>query len=602
MLKNSDIAELKDKLYKQQVDGDLWYYILDCLPEFDDYVKKYAISKFLSDKTKVLDRLTYFFSSPNAQVRRLGLRLVERLPIQMALKYIKEAFDDYDKDNIHQAVLSLNKVITRELLDAKTLGNTTEAYAAIFNLILKEFSVEYITFYEGILAAVANIALKKQSLHSKLDGLLKDAFSQGLIDSNYVLRTIYLLNTNERLEFIKFVLKRGLVMCFPAVKKAIDGISEYPELEQVFLSISDKGTDIFNKLRELLRGREPHYIEALSNSGSEEESVYYIRLLSRLGTAKAFSELKKYKDTPSKNIRLAFISGLRFFKTKESIEILEDAVIKGKETDVELAALRVLSDKAPAQFKNIISQKILSDNEIVRAYALSLLDNFSEKNNVKILQLLYPKIPKKRIIKFIAQYPSLLNLVLDELYAGDKNIRRLALEITTESINEQNKEKVLSSLRDIIYDNDEYIRSLALKTIRKIDSTMSYGVLLAALNDPDKRVQANAIEALSNVKGKEFEDRIAEFLTSDDNRQRINAAIYFAKIGLPKGKQTIKEALNSSNYLMRASAAWGLGEIGGLEDLELLEDYKIKEEKDIVLRNIEKAISKITLRGAENGF
>jgi len=96
--------------------------------------------------------------------------------------------------------------------------------------------------------------------------------------------------------------------------------------------------------------------------------------------------------------------------------------------------------------------------------------------------------------------------------------------------------------------------------------------LVKYMDHEDPRVRANAIESIGYIKNRAFIAGVLEKKLSDpNNRNRANAAIRLYQLGDLAGLKTLLEMCrDASNYLMRASGAYGLGEITSKEQARVI--------------------------------
>jgi len=96
--------------------------------------------------------------------------------------------------------------------------------------------------------------------------------------------------------------------------------------------------------------------------------------------------------------------------------------------------------------------------------------------------------------------------------------------------------------------------------------------LIGYIDHDDARVRANAIESAGLISDKEYIIKLLESRLSDsNNRNRSNAAIRLYQLGELSGLDTlIKMCVDRENYLMRASGAYGIGEITSKEQARVI--------------------------------
>lgn len=96
--------------------------------------------------------------------------------------------------------------------------------------------------------------------------------------------------------------------------------------------------------------------------------------------------------------------------------------------------------------------------------------------------------------------------------------------------------------------------------------------LIKYIDHHDARVRANAIESIGYIEDKSFIISVLEQrLSESNNRNRANAAIRLYQLGEISGiKALIEMCGDKANYLMRASGAYGLGEITSKEQARVI--------------------------------
>ncbi|HRX85844.1 MAG TPA: HEAT repeat domain-containing protein [Phycisphaerae bacterium] len=105
-------------------------------------------------------------------------------------------------------------------------------------------------------------------------------------------------------------------------------------------------------------------------------------------------------------------------------------------------------------------------------------------------------------------------------------------------------------------DPGSHIRSLAVGLLAGVHTAASRRLLRDALDDPDDRVQANAIEAIERLGGREETVRVMEKLQATDSRVRANAVKALVHLGMREGARTLIEMLASDTPSDRISALW----------------------------------------------
>jgi class 3 adenylate cyclase len=185
------------------------------------------------------------------------------------------------------------------------------------------------------------------------------------------------------------------------------------------------------------------------------------------------------------------------------------------------------------------------------------------------------------------------------LESEDAPLRRRALELLGQSRNPGAREPILAALND----PDDDTRVAAAGALARVADTEDRGALdalfgrlraegsarvasalIAAagrlcrserilelgrfLESPDERIVANVVEALGQVRTPNATDLVLPLLASRNNRVKANAAMALFAAGRVEVLGTLKPMLMHSDPLMRASAAFAIGELSILVQRE----------------------------------
>jgi HEAT repeat protein len=128
----------------------------------------------------------------------------------------------------------------------------------------------------------------------------------------------------------------------------------------------------------------------------------------------------------------------------------------------------------------------------------------------------------------------------------------------------QNSQKLDDSLKRLRSDDVEE-RMSALRTLGELNEPKATESLVAATNDPDKRVRIKAIDTLGLVRAKEATPLLVQQLfmrdTDLDTKRRILACL--GKIGDPRATQPVLDFLaRDVDPAARGVAIFALGDIG----------------------------------------
>lgn len=143
----------------------------------------------------------------------------------------------------------------------------------------------------------------------------------------------------------------------------------------------------------------------------------------------------------------------------------------------------------------------------------------------------------------------------------------------------------------LLSSEDESVRSKVALVLGKLSDNLHF--FQNALNDPDPRVRANAIEGLWGVKSPKAREIFLKALEDENNRVKANAARGLYEMGDPRGLKALKQMLHDRDEMMRASAAWVLGEVRDTNLVERLEEMAESDPAEIARRNAINALRKI---------
>ncbi|MBI4863832.1 MAG: HEAT repeat domain-containing protein [Candidatus Riflebacteria bacterium] len=108
---------------------------------------------------------------------------------------------------------------------------------------------------------------------------------------------------------------------------------------------------------------------------------------------------------------------------------------------------------------------------------------------------------------------------------------------------------------------DGHVRATVISTLGRIGQATAMPTLEEALADPNDRIRANAVEAISGLK--QQPDRVIALITpllkDDSNRARANAAMAVFPHNGELAVATVEKMLTSEDVWFRASAAYCLG-------------------------------------------
>ena len=143
-------------------------------------------------------------------------------------------------------------------------------------------------------------------------------------------------------------------------------------------------------------------------------------------------------------------------------------------------------------------------------------------------------------------------LVENRLTSDDPLVRTRALRMLAFS---GRAPDVAEAVYPLARDADPIVRSTALSTLGGIATPASERILRSALNDPDARARANAIESLERLSAGRLPE-LCEKLRDPDNRVRANAAKALLKLGVREAAEVLCTMLRDPRARQRLSALW----------------------------------------------
>ncbi|NCB38524.1 MAG: HAMP domain-containing protein, partial [Erysipelotrichia bacterium] len=117
---------------------------------------------------------------------------------------------------------------------------------------------------------------------------------------------------------------------------------------------------------------------------------------------------------------------------------------------------------------------------------------------------------------------------------------------------------------------DSKVLSRAIAVLGKVGTEEHIPVLSEKLRCGDRRVKANAVEALEAIGGKKVYEFFNLLVDEQDNRVKANILIALGKYGDLKVFELLSRMIKDSESNMRASAAYALGKLGMAQGVEPL--------------------------------
>lgn len=119
---------------------------------------------------------------------------------------------------------------------------------------------------------------------------------------------------------------------------------------------------------------------------------------------------------------------------------------------------------------------------------------------------------------------------------------------------------------------DSNMLSVWLSVLGRLGNMHTIPVIAKALLSNDKRVRANAVEALGKIGGEQVKELLVPYLKDSSNRVKANTAIALWEYGELREavRQAFNEMVRDKDKWMKASAFYAFGEIKAEEFLQTL--------------------------------
>jgi len=171
--------------------------------------------------------------------------------------------------------------------------------------------------------------------------------------------------------------------------------------------------------------------------------------------------------------------------------------------------------------------------------------------------------------------PKFHTTLADQLTMTDKPTKLRALSIV-EKLNQGML--VQDRLLRLSADSDPYIVSAAIKALGSAEPDVASAVVESALDHEDKRVRANAVEALAQLDVARHADRIAGMTHENQtNRARANAIHVLMQTRTSNALSALSAMLSDPRPKHRASALWVVESLGIAEVAREVAEMSISE-------------------------
>lgn len=584
--------------------------LLSMLDDSDRRVVKEVVIILSEKGEKVLLYLEKYMTIPMERLKINILELLNKIGSAAALKFvIQMCGDESEKVRIEAQNLALY------ILDKHTLDEDREGYNVIFHFLKKE--IERLDLKHA--ATIIKIILKFKENGAKV--IITDMEEKWHASNEYK-KILIEIKSEDKIYLVEEMLKSkkedmrkvGIELLYSIDAKSIQNekiekiITEYIAEKDFIRNESEiekvAGYLVKSKLFEKMAKN----IHSVSPK-ERKSAVIIISIVSQ--DEKIYEVILTLLKDPDRDVRCEALRALGKAGKQEYIGYFEE-MLSDPDEIIQIEALRIIAAINAEQSKEIIMKAMNHQNDKIKEEAIKLIAKESLRKYIDSFDLLN-EFNKKRVGVLMENLGTKTEEILyEEINSTDINTRRRVMEILKYI---KDKYKFKEIMKKAMQDPDKNIRSGVVKLLINISDRDILVGLLKLLNDPDKRVRANTIEAFGSMEGKIKEmpiEMLYPFLKDEDNRIRANAIMALINMGKKEVEKEIDEMIENDSELMRASGVYAAGELKLKSKVELVERiindsslmvrkniivyyYKIGEKKKIerFLKDSDKSVTEI---------
>ncbi|NLM17007.1 MAG: HEAT repeat domain-containing protein [Candidatus Riflebacteria bacterium] len=323
----------------------------------------------------------------------------------------------------------------------------------------------------------------------------------------------------------------------------------------------------------------------------KSQAVMALKPYKRQELLEFYKKLMSYEDS---RIRANAVEAIGQLNGTEAEKALNDS-LDDNDNRVRINAAKALVEKGKSGQLYRLYQDLHSDNSKRRA-SLAYLHGeiLSSKGYDDLILLLEDRDPavRKRAAISLSKYdaPNIIE-ILCRAYSkeSDKTVRTTIAAASADFNPDKAMQMYLEAFQQ---SSDNYFKSTLVADLALAQKIECLPLFIKALEDKERRVVANAVEAIGMLKNPDLADIIKSFLEASDNRIRANAVAALWRMGWGSAGNVLKKMAVSGQAEVRQSAAWAIGQIGVLQFLDLLE--KLAEDYDPRVRKTAiKAMEKV---------
>jgi len=140
---------------------------------------------------------------------------------------------------------------------------------------------------------------------------------------------------------------------------------------------------------------------------------------------------------------------------------------------------------------------------------------------------------------------------------------------------------------------EDNLRATAVSMLANVRNPSLRSVFLGMVHDRNDRVRANAVEGLGAcLTGKGLVRALAPLVTDRNNRVRANALLLLLRLGIERAEAALRQMVDSTSALFRASAAYVIGEAPFAPSRRDMLTRLLSDGDAMVVRQAERALQK----------
>jgi anti-anti-sigma regulatory factor len=237
---------------------------------------------------------------------------------------------------------------------------------------------------------------------------------------------------------------------------------------------------------------------------------------------------------------------------------LRELLLSGNEQDVINGLRQITTDNLPDHLPYIID--IIRRHKAGGSYSSILMAGESLRTLLRFPENVLKGTERNALGQLLLKLePDIVSHLLSGFAASDPKAKIDALYLLQSF---QNSKVSAQVLIQALGDDNKLVRAVAVKTLGHIANRREPGIIARFIADADARVRANAVEAIESTENPNCTGILLRIRNDKSNRVRANVLKALFHCGYKAIDKDLIAMLRSPDELMRASAAWCIGEIG----------------------------------------